>query len=295
MRTMSLIAILFLMCLFNVQHGNAQAERVPRNVLELRPGGYVYADYPGIFDASEDGITIELWAYFTNTPKDEEMWLIFARPGSYFLTLTGEGVGYAGLANAEDKGTTFLGFGVEKLYNRGLWDQTMSGNRILRDDFPVRQWVNIVCQIKRVEDNKAQFTLSFDDAEDLGPPEFVRFGTSIAMPMGTSDFPLLIGGRKPITMENGKEWHANRYRFESMEGYIDEVSVSKGWRYGEKFPIKSKRRLKSDGNTIALWRFMEGNPYSDSSGNRHKLRVGGSLAVESQGKLATTWGQLKTR
>ena len=80
-----------------------------------------------------------------------------------------------------------------------------------------------------------------------------------------------------------------------MEGYIDEVSVSKGWRYGEELPIKSKRRLKFDRNTIALWRFIEGNAYSDSSGNRHKLRVGGSLAVESQGKLAITWGQLKTR
>ena len=295
MRTMSLIGILFLMYLFIVQRGDAQAEPVPRSVLELHRGRYVYADHPRVFDLREEGITIELWAYFTNTPKDDEMWLIFARPGSYFLTLTGEGVGYAGVANAEDKGTLFLGFGVEKLYNRGLWDQTISGNRILRNDFPVRQWVNIVCQIKRIEDNKAQFTLSFDDAEDLGPPEFIRFRTSIAMPMGTSDFPLLIGGRKPITMEDGKEWHANKYRFESMEGYIDEISVSRGWRYGEMFPIKSKRRLKSDRDTIALWRFMEGNPYLDSSGNRHKLRVGGSLAVGSQGKLATTWGQLKTR
>ncbi|MDE0042866.1 MAG: hypothetical protein OXT74_12580 [Candidatus Poribacteria bacterium] len=122
MRTMSLIGILFLMCLFIVQHGDVQADPVPRNVLELRPGGYVYADYPGVFEASEDGITIELWAYFTNTPKDEEMWLIFARPGSYFVTLTGEGVGYVGVADAEDKGSTFLGFGVEKFDKRGLWD-----------------------------------------------------------------------------------------------------------------------------------------------------------------------------
>ena len=292
MRTMSLIAILFLMCLFIVQRGNAQAEPVPGNVLELRPEGYVYADYPGVFDLREDGITIELWAYFTNKPKDDEMWLILARPGSYFLTLTGEGIGWVGGGKHEVEGTTFLLFGVEKLYNRRLWDQTMSGNRILRDVFPVRRWVNIVCQIKRVGDNKAQFRLSYDTVKGL---EFPRFGTSIAMPMGTSDFPLLIGGRKPITMEDGKEWHANRYRFESMEGYIDEVRVSEGWRYGENKRMASKRRLKTDRNTIALWRFMEGNPYSDSSGNRHALRVGGSLAVESQGKLATTWGQLKTR
>ena len=120
--------------------------------------------------------------------------------GSYFATLTGEGIGCVGCGKHEVEGTTLLNFGVEKFDKRGLWAQTMTGNRILRDDFPVRRWVNIVCQITRVGDIKAQFTLSFDDSGDLGPLKFIRFGTSIAMPMGTSDFPLLIGGRKPITM-----------------------------------------------------------------------------------------------
>ena len=47
----------------------AQPEEVPRDVLELRPDGYAYADYPGVFDnANRDGITIEAWIYLTDKP-----------------------------------------------------------------------------------------------------------------------------------------------------------------------------------------------------------------------------------
>ena len=45
----------------------ALPENVPRDVLKLRDGGYVYADYPGVFDDAEgEGITIEAWIYLTD-------------------------------------------------------------------------------------------------------------------------------------------------------------------------------------------------------------------------------------
>ena len=38
----------------------SEHEAVPLDVLELAPGGYVYADYPGVFEEIEgDGLTFE--------------------------------------------------------------------------------------------------------------------------------------------------------------------------------------------------------------------------------------------
>ena len=102
--------------------------------------------------------------------------------------------------------------------------------------------------------------------------------------MGRSDLPLLIGGTRIFKLHNGYVWNVlperGVYGFESLKGYIDRVMVLK------------------DGKTIALWEFEEGEDslsYSDLSGNGYMLRARGSLVVESQGKLATIWGRLKTK
>ena len=48
-------------------------EGVPPDVLELLPKGYVYADYPGVFDDIEgDGLTFETWIYLTARPKERQ-------------------------------------------------------------------------------------------------------------------------------------------------------------------------------------------------------------------------------
>lgn len=73
---------------------------------------------------------------------------------------------------------------------------------------------------------------------------------------------------------------------ESMIGYIDEVHVSRGWRYPKRGEIQPKRHFLADERTIALWRFEEGPGaplYSDSSGNGYTLVAGGSLAVHPRG------------
>lgn len=53
------------------------SEAVPPDVLELLPDGYVYADYPGVFDDVEGGgLTFETWIYMTERPKERPNGLV---------------------------------------------------------------------------------------------------------------------------------------------------------------------------------------------------------------------------
>ena len=266
-------------------------EKAPSDVLKLHPGGYVYADHPGVFDGVEgDGITIEAWIYLTERPKEADFrrdgfflggWIVFAKPGSYFVTIIG------GDRSVHDrplpKGTAHIVFGVQRP-DRNDWGIT---TRIIPpEEFPFRRWVHVADQIVVKRDGTDK--ISFYDGENIG---ISRFG----MAMGRTAAPLLIGGPKLVTFENGRQWGRE---YESMKGYIDEVRVSEGFRYARGAEIQQRRRFRADAKTIALWRFEEGPGapfYQDSSGNDYTLVAGGSLAVHPRGKLATTWGSLKRR
>ena len=90
---------------------------------------------------------------------------------------------------------------------------------------------------------------------------------------------------------------------DSFTGYIDEVRLSTEARYDvEKKGFMPDGKFKNDAKTAALWHFDEpsrAREFSDASGNAYHLegkngaRTGIPLAVESQGKLTTTWAQLK--
>ena len=63
-----------------------------------------------------------------------------------------------------------------------------------------------------------------------------------------------------------------------------------------------RNKFKKDRETIALWHFDESSgarKFSDASDNAYHLvgkngaKTGNTLAVESHGKLTTTWAQLK--
>lgn len=77
-------------------HVFSQHEKIPADVLELHPKGYVGADYPGIFeDIESDGLTFETWIYLTERLKErpnglvpDGQWLIFAKSGSYYATIS---------------------------------------------------------------------------------------------------------------------------------------------------------------------------------------------------------------
>ena len=89
-------------------------------------------------------------------------------------------------------------------------------------------------------------------------------------------------------------------------GYIDEVRISEVARYniakGGLTPPNKRTKFKNDARTVALWHFDEPSgtrEFSDTSGNAYHLvgkngaETGGTLAVDAQRKLATTWGRLK--
>ena len=89
----------------------------------------------------------------------------------------------------------------------------------------------------------------------------------------------------------------------SFAGYIDEVRISTVARYDvSKDGFTPRNKFKKDKETLALWHFDEpggARQFSDASGRAHHLvgeggaMTGIPLAVEPDGKLTTTWGQLK--
>ncbi len=91
--------------------------------------------------------------------------------------------------------------------------------------------------------------------------------------------------------------------YDFFTGYLDEVRISTEARYDvNKEGFMPDGKFKNDAKTVALWHFDEPSgtrEFSDASGNAYHL-VGKNgavtdipLAVESAGKLATTWGHLK--
>ncbi|MDE0043828.1 MAG: hypothetical protein OXT74_17435 [Candidatus Poribacteria bacterium] len=284
-----------------VHQGFTLPEGIPSDVFKAQRDGYLYADFPGVFDDPEnEGITIEAWIYLTGQPKDgnyrftsEGRWIVLAKPGSYHVTITGRDLGSPTERKAPE-GFTRINFAIERA-RENSWGTSTTGLPIAPEQFPLQRWVHFAHQIVVNQDDihKILFygtVLSYDGKNWSGGRR--RF-------MGRENTPLVIGGPAPVTLNDKWEWDKH---FESMEGYIDEVRISRGARYGEKIgaEIRPRRRFRADGQTIALWHFEEGlgsHIYEDSSGNGYTLFTGGSLAttVEAQDKLTTTWGSMKHR
>lgn len=277
---------------FALPRGFAQPEEVPADALKLKPGGYVYADYPGVFDDVEgDGITVEAWIYLTGKPEDGDhalssvgQWIIFAKPGSYYVSISGMHVPQRGAILPD--GSTWLNFGIGVQPDSFGWTWDDWGESIPPEDYPRSRWVHLAQQI--VERN--------DEAHAYHYFERVLISQSGPLePVGRTSAPFLIGGTPIVKFAEGSEWGR---LYESMLGYVDEVRVSKGFRYGTERGnrIQPERKFRADGKTVALWRFEEGPAatlYRDSSGNGYTLFPGGSLSVSPRGKLTTTWGALK--
>lgn len=182
------------------QPGFGVPEKLPPDVLELRPGGYVYADYPGVFDDAEgDGITIEAWVYLTERPREADFrkvglagggWVIFAKPGSYFVTVTGRN-------SSESESTAHIFFGVQRPTDNDV-STDITTRTIPREEFPLGRRVHVVYQIMEKRDGTHK--LSYYDGKNtvISRP----FGSAI----GRTAVPLLIGGSKLVTLENGWIW-----------------------------------------------------------------------------------------
>ena len=288
------VATLFLSFLIS-PHAFSQPEEVPPDVLELLPKGYVYADYPGVFDDIEgDGLTFEAWIYLTERPKERQnglvsdgQWLIFAKPGSYYATVSARTL-TDGLDRTRPEGTVWAQFGISQRWQHG-WSAAFVKHEISADDFPIARWVHIAYQI--VEAPPGTLWTQLFDRQHITPDHAKG-------PIGYRESPLLIGGIKHVPFQNETKWFGPEH-FESLKGYIDEFRISKGWRYAEDGDIHPIRRFQADASTIALWHFDEGPfapRYADATGNGYTFVAGGSLAgyaLHPRGKLAITWGSLK--
>ena len=300
-----------------VQDAAAQPEAIPPDVFKARPGSYLVADYPGVFDdnVEGDGITVEAWIYLTDRPDDwtsfpdphapenaKGRWIFLVKPGSYLFGISGRDRS-DDFRMRDPEGTSYFKMDVMTPGHYGEFRGL--GIPLLPEEYPFSRWLHLGLFIHaevRPRPKWVPFVTAWDFFDG------VRLGwTKPLSRMGRSPYPLMIGGTEIVTITEGKragtEWG---HGFGSMVGYIDEIRVSLGDAYnlqtleGAYAPIHPKRRLQADANTIALWHFDEGPnapSYGDSSGNGYTLRRGGSIAtaVESRGKLATTWGRLKTR
>lgn len=153
------------------------------------------------------------------------------------------------------------------------------------------QWHHIAFQAKR----KETITIVNDLSKTL--PQGTTIGHDLSKFWRPKDFTLGGFGEK-IEVPN-----VGNFFWGSFTGYIDEVRISTVARYDvSKNAFMPNKKFKNDGKTVALWHFDESGGlrrFADASDNAYHLigkggaKTGTPLAVEAQGKLATTWGHLK--
>ena len=211
-------------------------------------------------DEQFEGLTAEAWIYFEEPPAPGSFWSVIGQEGRFNLIIHGNG-------------NTLGAWG----YAEGAAGSLISGGTPL----PIKEWIHV--------------TAIYDAGAGMG---FNGKGGNWCCPRGhliQSNKPLRIGG---IIFQDPE-----RSRFigdnVKLRGYIDEVRISKVVRYVRPEWEVPKGKFKVDKHTLSLWHFDEPsnfNRFKDASGNGHHLWRSGiisNVAVEAQGKLTTTWGQLK--
>ena len=206
------------------------------------------------------GLTAEAWVYFEEPPDLFDFWSIIGQEGRFGLVLHG-------------KFDTLGAWG----YHEGADSGLITGGPLV----PKEEWVHV--------------TAIYDASAGKG---MNGKGGNWCCPGGhliKSGKPLRIGGIVPQDLGRS-HFVGENVKF---RGYIDEVRISNIVRYvGPEWKVP-KRKFEVDDHTISLWHFDEApglNRFKDTSGNGYHLwRSGviGGLPVEAQGKLTTTWGQLK--
>ena len=155
----------------------------------------------------------------------------------------------------------------------------------------LNQWHHIAFQ----SDGREETIIVNDFAQIRNWPRGIPLAHDLAEFEHPKDFTLGGFGKK-IEIHDDFFWG-------SFAGCIDEVRVSTVARYDiDKKGFTPRAKFGDDAKTIALWHFDEPSgtqKFSDVSGNAHHLmgkngaKTGNTLAVEAEGKLTTTWAQLK--
>jgi len=262
------IAFVSIVLVWLLSNQQVSAEAPPEGVLAPRPEGYVFVDCPDVFDAlNDEGITVEFWFYLTDMPEDwRDRWMLLSKPGSYSFLIRGRRTESAGWPFDDPEGS--VNFSCRTL-GSGETNGPM-------DDL-LHRWRHYAFGIKVATDgfNTSQNSADFFDGITAG-----RGGGSGTNAYRPDDL-LFIGGRPG---------------YGSLKGWIDEIRISRLWRYAPGIAFNPERRFREDEHTLALWHFDEGpwaHQYEDSSGNGYTLFGGGTLPVDQRKRLVTAWGRLK--
>ena len=240
-----------------------------------------------LFPEGTDEFTVEAWVYPT-TPPGKNITATILSQQVRMTAVSDKYEGYQRIKESIDwqKGDLLL---IANAHVAG-W-----GGGAVTPFMPMtlapNQWHHIAYQAKR----KETITIVNDLARVL--PQGTTIGHDLSKFWRPKDFTLGGFGEK-IELPNVP----NRF-WGAFTGYIDEVRISTVARYDvNKNSFTPNKKFKNDGKTVALWHFDEPGgirKFSDASGNAYDLvgkngaKTGIPLAVKAQGKLATTWGQLK--
>ena len=225
-----------------------------------------------------DEFTFEAWIYPTTLPKQIDAIILSQQVRLYFRNLGPDGgfrlIGGAHLARAVGIGEMASGF---------LQLSPNQWNHVAFQGGKGKKTTVIANDFARISRGEKGITL----ANDLSHAEYPQ------------DFTIGGFGEKIQSQIHGDHFWGH------FAGYIDEVRISTVTRYNAKKRngfFTTLTKFKNDAKTVALWHFDESEgaqKFLDTSGNAYHLvgkngaKTGGALAIEAEGKLATTWGRLK--
>ena len=231
----------------------AVAVEPPAGVFSPRPGEFLSADNPQVFDrVPEDGLTIEIWFFLAGEADIREDWVLFGKKGSYRAEITRVGSSWEIQTIIHTQGRNGRG------NSHGGFDST-----------GVNQWIHMALQIR----GNASEVFFYGNLTGGA-----RSGNN-SWKLGRSGDPLIIGWRKEPDRSSQEIW-------------IDQVRVSRTLRYPGKpsrpLPVdKDTLALWNFDEGLGARR------YAEASGKRYTLNRHSPLAVDRRGKLTTVWGEIK--
>ena len=245
--------LIILLCIAFLPLYQAIAEEPPAGVFSPRPGEFLAANNPHVFDrAFANGFTIEIWFYLAGEADTPENWVLFGKKGSYWAELRSAGQGWeveVDVYHQEEDGSSHLNGGF--------------------DSKRLNQWVHIALQ------NQGENSSVFFYGDE-------RFGGGSEPNLGKlvrTENPLIIGWRRSPGNSSQAMW-------------IDQVRVSRTLRYpGEPSrPLLVDRDTLAVWN---FDEGLAARRYAEATGKIHTLNRYSPLAVDRKGKLTMVWGEIK--
>ena len=231
----------------------AIAQEPPAGVFSPRPGEFLSADHPQVFDrVPKAGLTIEIWFFLSGEAEIPENWVLFGKKGSYWAEIRSIGQWWEVHVDVyrqwkNGRGHSHGGFDSKRL----------------------NQWLHVTLQIQgNVSRVFFRGTPTFGAGSKNNPGKLVH-----------SESPLIIGWRR----------RPNR---SSQEMWIDQVRISRILRYPGK-PPRPLPIDKETFALWNFDEGPGARRYAEASGKKYTLNRHSPLTVDKKGKLTTVWGKIK--